>query len=155
MIRTMKAFIFATLALVSWNGCASQTGQLVCGKILPKHASYVLKGKKKGWAEIYLLQNTGKEPITVNRAIAHPSASAGWSSQIDPYHHAALAITSPQFILNCNHSNDGKPTSCKPLRVCILKNANQWKVTGEYWLVENKATSDFSQALMQRFKSTQ
>ena len=113
--------------------------------------------KTKARSNVYLLHNTSAQSFWIDHPIKNPSASAGWSSQIDPGHYSVLMLAmSPKgFALSCTQLARGKVNtlSCKKvLSVSPLKIYSMPKgfYHGSFWLVENVTRSAIKYRLQQR-----
>lgn len=89
--------------------------------------------------------NKSQQTVYLNKVIAEPSASAGWSTKLDSLHYSIIALHSNSFLLSCgNLTNNGfKNQDCsKVLTLCQLNEPvtrnEKLAEKGNYWLIENE-----------------
>lgn len=113
----------------------------------------ILLNQHKAGSKVYMLYNTGKQPLWLVHEKAHPSASAGWSSKLDPKHWSAILMSKKNFILQCQLVGSNKPVHCRNHvqayladAVLIPKKADKQS----YWLVENMTIKQLIKRLSAR-----
>ncbi|MBS0357711.1 MAG: hypothetical protein JSS53_00355 [Proteobacteria bacterium] len=99
------------------------------------------KFKKNPKQRLFLIKNSGKNNIWLEHPVKNPSASAGWSSQLNIEQWSAFALKRNNFVFACVESlpSAQQYISCQEtLIVCEME-----KVTfkpenlGNYWVGEN------------------
>lgn len=115
-----------------------------------KDAKLQLKSK------IYLLHNKSRLPILVDHPVAHPSASAGWASKIDPNRWSAFMTNRHYFKFTCaviySRYKSKKISCAKVLKISqikILKAPRDFLDTS-FWLAENKNYHDIMKRINRR-----
>lgn len=104
-------------------------------------------------AVIYFFRNNTEESLWLDHPVAHPSASAGWSSYIQPGNWSALILNRKNFAISCAVINPGKVDylECKnAVSVCSPKEINLPKRKTTYWLIENKPWDELVAAVKKR-----
>lgn len=97
----------------------------------------MIKAKKP---EIVLIHNQSNVNLWITHPITEVSASAGWSTQLDPDKWLALAVDNP-FELNCIESQPGHE---QQISCVTMISACEWSDShfsgmkkGTFWLAEN------------------
>lgn len=112
----------------------------------------VLKGPVAPTKQIvYLFNNSGTASYFLNQATGKEgSASAGWTSKIDPGQWSAIVVARNNFKWACQDLVPGKTNeiTCKSvLHVCQFQGKPNLLNSGDYWLSENKSLPDTIKAL--------
>lgn len=97
----------------------------------------------------FIFHNDSAQTIWLNAVIKNPSASAGWSSKIDPKKYSLLALSDKDLQFTCGELNQQKfsVVACdKYLHIAqILSTAQEKSVVGSYWVVENASLDSLRQ----------
>lgn len=99
-----------------------------------------------------VFHNQSSEKIIINRTISNPSASAGWSSELDANRSSVLFINKGDFILNCLKKNklaNYEKLECKKVLKTTLSTVNITS-SSSYWVVENLLPTHLVPALCKR-----
>lgn len=110
---------------------------------------------KKSRVQTYFFQNKSTQGIWIDHPQEkNPGMSAGWASYIRPNNWSALVINKSNFALSCASIQPGKVVYlncskvigvCTPQHIMLTK-----KVTGNFWLTEDKDWDSFLRALQRR-----
>lgn len=104
--------------------------------------------KKKSDQQLYFLQNTTDKPLIVDHIPSKASASAGWSTTIDPQHWTVLSLNRKEMAFQCTMEKESdismKKVLCENvLKVCRAVNPVFKEGTaGSYWVSENQTSLD-------------
>ena len=92
--------------------------------------------------QLLWLTNTSRQAVIIDMVNKHPSASAGWSSKIDPQNWSAMLQQKSRFALQC-FTADGKyrHIDCgNMISACWMPVKAAKKVlNGNYWVSENRS----------------
>lgn len=103
---------------------------------------------KEAKSHLFVFHNTSKQSLWLVHESAHPSASAGWTSQIDPDRWTVLLLSKANFALTChlvNSKTAQASVSCK--RYVSVKKMKNYQIPDKaknmsYWVVENVTKSE-------------
>lgn len=130
---------------------------VTCSTVIVKsqNKNIILPGVDKPKAiQIFFVKNASKESLWLDHPVEHRSASAGWSSYIQPEKWSALLVSRKEFAISCAVIQPGKVNYQKcadVISVCIPKQASfESKRKGSYWLAENKSWDELLTALEKR-----
>lgn len=142
----MRIIALFCIGLLSFNGFAGTTFPKKCTPIQVQGNSVVVEVKK---GKLILIHSTAKNDLWLTHPVKNPSASAGWTSRIQPNRWSALALDKSSFEISCIESSPGheQQIPCEGLiAVC------QWKKGkipegGTFWASENMSLSTLISAL--------
>lgn len=153
-IQSKTAYLPFTLLLIGCNQAFCAPAPVA----MPAFQSCVANGvavqgqnlnvaKPKTASALVLLMNNSQQNITVTHPVVHPSASAGWYSQIQPGQCSLLLVSALSFAANgfqisCSQTNNqgSVPLNCnKVLKACAIQ---PFKLVspgsnGSYWVQES------------------
>jgi hypothetical protein len=94
---------------------------------------------------VFVLNNTANVLVGLNHTPQHPSASAGWSSQLAANNWSALLLQANQHnvVWTCNKRQGDKTVAvaCKNvLKICSMIVANNPQ-KGSFWITENQVSA--------------
>lgn len=142
----MGYFLSALLLFFLNYPAAADTYQCSDHPNITYHSEQLELKPTKAQQLYFQLINISQQPLYLNKVIAHPSASAGWGTILEPNHFAIIALDQANFILSCVISNQQLSTvvNCKKvLHVCQIDTKlfrdGQPAPKGNYWLIENQA----------------
>jgi len=116
----------------------------------------ILNNTSTTQANLYILKNRSTNSLWLQHEPKHPSASAGWSSQLGSGHVSAIWMLKPHFYLKCQVANEKGmfvDVSCKKnIEVKILAICKMPKLASQssYWVVENQKKLDLIKILAAR-----
>lgn len=150
------------LKLILILGCAVSNAWCATFTCIPapikiQDKNFILPGPDpahKHASQVYFFYNISKQSLWLDHPVEHRSASAGWSSYIQPQRWSAMLVDRQNFAVSCAQIKPGEVNyqSCeKVIKVCIPKaDSFNAKRKGSYWLVEDKAWTDLLQGLEKR-----
>jgi hypothetical protein len=142
----MRIFVLFIIGLMSFNGFSETSFPKKCKPVRVQGNSVVVDVKK---GNLLFIHSTAKNDLWLTHPVNNPSASAGWTSRIQPDHWSALALDKSSFEITCIESRPGheQQTPCEGMiAVC------QWKKIkipegGTFWAGEDRALSALIAAL--------
>ena len=135
----MKAVLFFMCFISSITFAASDMPKS-CKRVSDFSNTVMLK---RGHTTTYLIKNVSQHQLWLTHPIANPSASAGWSSELDKNRWSALQLEKDKeaFELSCIESKPGheQQIPCKGvIIVCDYKSIKAPKtLTSSFWAGEN------------------
>lgn len=104
---------------------------------------------------LFMIHNISKVDLWITHPVSEPSASAGWSTRLQPDHWSALALKAKTFDLSCIESKPGHEQQVECADVIAVC---QWTVAkppengslGTYWAAEDMSLSALSAYLGRR-----
>ncbi|MDR3491029.1 MAG: hypothetical protein P4M12_03160 [Gammaproteobacteria bacterium] len=157
-MKNVSIKIFITTFICCLSVVSAQASPFDCSpvKVKTQDKSVLLNAaeNKQDGAIVYFFKNTSAKSIWLDHPNKRASASAGWSSYLQPGNWSALLLDKKEFELTCAIIEPGKVNyvSCeKSLTICAPAPAviNSTR-KGSYWLVEDKAWNDFLAAFKKR-----
>ncbi|KTC64766.1 Enhanced entry protein EnhB (plasmid) [Legionella adelaidensis] len=122
-----------------------------CSVIPIRDHSLILSADKP---TIVILHNISNSDIWVTHPVAEASASAGWSSRLQPANWSALALNEKGFEISCVESKPGheQQVPCASvLGVCHYVNVKSTEpATSTFWIAENLDLSAINVQIAQR-----
>jgi hypothetical protein len=150
--QLLSRVILAGLAIVVLTPAfADDSDNIVCdAKTYDYQGIQVLLNldKKKADQQLYFLQNMADKPLVVDHIPSKASASAGWSTTLDPQHWTVLSLNRKEMTFQCSMEKEGdismKKVLCENvLKVCRAVNPVFKEGTaGSYWVSENQTSLD-------------
>ncbi len=148
---------FLLILLLSFSGIAFADLKVICKPLKAKEheKNIILPGvDQPRTTVIYFIQNIAKQSLWLDHPVQRRSASAGWSSYVQPGMWSALLVNRKDFAISCAEIQPGKVDylHCeKVISICSPeKLAVDSKRKGSYWLTENKSWDDLLKALEKR-----
>ena len=137
--------IFISLSMLNCkasNGNADFPENCIQTGFKYKNNGVTLNTDSKSSQGLYLLNNKSDSDYWVTHPVKDPSASAGWTSDINPGNWSAFTSNMPEFELTCMKTGQSsmETLSCeKVLRVCRIQDpVFKPDMTGNYWVSEDK-----------------
>lgn len=138
MIRILALFCFS---IVSFHATAESTLPPGCQALAVQGEAITLHAKK---SSLIFIHNLAPTDLWITHPIKNPSASAGWTTQLQEGNWTALVLRKGAFTLNCIESRPGheQQIPCEgAIAVC------QWKTKGlkipnkeqSFWASENRS----------------
>ena len=147
--------MFKRLLILSLLFTSVSYGQMIphCAPLPSDGDALVLGGKQP---MLVMLENVSQNDIWLTHPVQNPSASAGWATRIKPQHFTALAVKTPDFILECIESKPGheQQVACKGVIVACKMNKTTFPKaepdSGTYWAAEDQTLSALTATLSGR-----
>lgn len=144
-MRLLASFFFL---LLSSNIFAESTLPVGCQAVTVQGESVTLKSKKN---KLVFIHNLTSSDLWITHPVTEPSASAGWTSRLQPGNWSALAVEKPPFILNCIESRPGheQQVPCEgAIAVCQWRGVKVPGIEqGTFWAGEDKSLSALTAAI--------
>ena len=140
MIRLSWLFLMACLMTHAY---AQEVFPAMCKPVIIDSETSVLTG---GMSVLVMIHNFSDADLWLTHPISDPSASAGFSSRIQPNHWSALALDKKTFEISCVESKPGheQQIACSSvLAVCKWTDVKiPEKLSGTFWAGEDMPLSE-------------
>lgn len=124
-----------------------------CRPILPIKQELVVKPQDKQ-AVVVLINNVHDKNLWLTHPVAEPSASAGWTTRIQPKNWSAIIVKGSAFNIACIEQSPGQEqriACAHTLRACRMTKADLSSLdAGTYWLAEDKSRREILAAIEER-----
>lgn len=119
------------------------------------YASVIFFSQHTASPRLYAIHNMTHDTIWLTHERKHPSASAGWSSELAPGRWSAILVTGRKFDLQCNiQTRSGKMMMMPCERmvwVCQYSDFDSKNpIGGGYWVAENLMYHELSAHITKR-----
>ncbi len=120
-----------------------------------KNDQIVLHTDSNHRPQLYMLHNISKKVVIINHLKQHPSASAGWSSDLRKDNWSALMVAQPKFSLVCMIDKDQKfiYVDCKKfIEACYFSDFkdDENNGSGTYWVAEDAPLKSIMHQIAER-----
>lgn len=119
------------------------------------YASVIFFSQHTASPRLYAIHNMTRDTIWLTHERKHPSASAGWSSELASDRWSAILVTGRKFDLQCNIQTKAGKMMMMPCRRVI--SACQYSdfdsknpIGGGYWVAENLTYPELSAHIAKR-----
>lgn len=143
----MKQLQWISALLLAWSltACAVAAEKTSCTPVEIKieNKNIILPGPDQPrTSKVYVFKNLTTASIWIDHPVAHPSASAGWSSYLRAGNSSALMLNRKNFAISCAVIKPGKVENlncAKAISVCMPGNMVITTTRkGTYWLAEDE-----------------
>ena len=147
----MRVFAFFYCLLLSFYVAAESTLPFGCQAVAVQGESVTLKAKK---SSLFFIHNLTSTDLWLTHPITHPSASAGWTTQLKKGNWSAFVLKKGPFVLNCIESRPGheQQSPCEgAIAVCqwngkgVKVPSNAQKTT--FWVAEDMSLAGLTAAV--------
>lgn len=151
----MRIFLSLLISCLSLQTYASNTFHCTPLTLQPENNTIVLPGvDQPRTTKLYFFKNISPKSLWIDHPVAKPSASAGWSTYLQPGRWSVLLLNRKNFAINCSVILPGvvETKNCaKTLAICTPKNAAyESKRKGSYWLTEDSSWDETFNVLKKR-----
>ncbi|NKB46873.1 MAG: hypothetical protein GKR77_03720 [Legionellales bacterium] len=88
---------------------------------------------------LFLIFNSGKEPIDLSHQNANSFVDIGWQTILEPNRWSAFAVNESNYPMTCSMDDSDPNNACQNLQVCqLLKAEFALSNQGSYWVSENR-----------------
>jgi hypothetical protein len=145
--------IFAIVIGIFNNVHAGSMSLCTLAKIKVQNKNILLPAVD-GVKKVYFIQNVQAKGLWIDHPVAHPSASAGWSSYVRAGNWSALVVDRKDFAISCAVIQPGKveyQDCIHAISVCSPKEVLFKSTTkGTYWLAEDKPLDELIKVASKR-----